>query len=292
MKPAPFDYLAPRSAEEAIGYLAQYGGDARLLAGGQSLIALLNLRLARPAALIDLGCCAELDYLRREGQWLIMGPMTRQSTAEHSPLVRAHCPLMARTMPFVGHPVIRNRGTIGGTLAHADRVAELPGVALALDATFTAQGPKGRRSIAAKDFFVDDLTTALAADEMLREVRFPVAAPACRSAFVEASNRHHDLAIVGIALQLDQVAEGRCAGARIAAVGLGPAPLRLRAAESRLIESPLDESAIADAAALSLEGIEPEDDLHAAAEYRRAVTPRLVEQALRMALATSQEQQA
>ena len=292
MKPAPFDYLAPRSAEEAIEHLAQYGGDARLLAGGQSLIALLNLRLARPAALIDLGCCAELDYLRREGQWLVIGPMTRQTTAEHSPLVREHCQLMARAMPFVGPPVIRNRGTIGGTLAHADRVAELPGVALALDASFIAQGPKGKRSIAATDFFVDDLTTALAADEMLREVRFPISAPTSRSAFVEASNRHHDLAIVGIALQLDEVIEGRCAGARIAAVGLGAAPVRLSEAERRLTEGRINDSTIADAAAMSLEGIEPDDDLHAAAEYRRMVTPRLVERALRMALAEGPERRA
>lgn len=284
MKPARFEYRAPRSAEEAVENLAQYGGEARLLAGGQSLIALLNLRLARPAALIDLGCCSDLDYMFREGQWLVVGPMTRQASVEHSATVCDLCPLITHAMPYVGHPVIRNRGTIGGTLAHADRVAELTAVAVALEANFVAQGLSGRRTITAADFFVDDLTTALKPDEMLREIRFPVAGPNSRFAFVEASNRHHDLATVGIAVRLDGLENGQCANARIVANGINPVPVRLTAAERRLAEGPIDDAAISEAAALCTSGVEPDGDIHASAEYRTAIMSRLVERALRSAL--------
>ena len=284
MKPASFDYLAPRSAEEAVDLLARHGGDARLLAGGQSLIPLINLRLARPTALIDLGCCPELDYIRRDGESLVVGPMTRQATVEHSPVVRAHCPLISQSMPFVGHPVIRNRGTIGGTLAHADRVAELTGVTVALGAVFIAQGPQGRRTIVAENFFVGDLTPDLRPDEMLREIRFPVRGANSRSAFVEASNRHHDLATVGIAIHLDAVANGRCGGASIAANGVAPVPVRLRSTERRLTDGLLDEAAIIEAAALCLSDVDPHQDLHARAEYREMVLPRLVEHGIRQAL--------
>lgn len=176
MRPIPFTYLVPRSVEEVIAQLASYGGDARLLAGGQSLIPLLNFRVSRPAALVDLGRCPELAYLQREGDWLVSGPMTRQATAEHSALVQENCPLLVKALRYLGPPTIRNRGTIGGTLAHADRVAELSGVALALGAEFVAQGPSGRRVISAENFFVGDLTNALNPDEMLREIRFPIAA--------------------------------------------------------------------------------------------------------------------
>ena len=284
MKPAPFDYVAPASAEEAVERLARYAGDARLLAGGQSLIALMNLRIARPAALIDLGRCPDLVYLREEVGWVVFGAMTRQATAEQSELVRERVPLIARTMPYLGHPTIRNRGTIGGTLAHADRVAELPGTAVALGAELVAQGPNGRRTIPAEQFFVGDLTTSLAPDEMLREARFPVAPANARCAFVEASNRHHDLAIVGIAAQLDLGADGGCKAARIAAIGVGPTPARLRRAEARLTAGRVDHDAIREAAELALEDAPAEGDLYASSAYRRRVTVGLVERALREAV--------
>jgi len=284
MKPAPFAYVAPASAEEAVATLARHAGDARMLAGGQSLISMMNFRIARPAVLIDLGRCPGLDTLERQDGHLVFGPMVRQSAAEHSALVRDLCPLMARTMPFLGHPTIRNRGTIGGTLAHADRVAELPGVALALDAEMIAQGPRGRRSIPAGAFFLGDLTTALEPDEMLREIRFPVAPAGVRTAFVEASNRHHDLALVGIAAQLELDAGGACRSARLAAVGIGPAPVRLRQSEARLIADPLTDAAIAETARLALDGVEPEGDMYATAAYRRRVMVGLVERAVREAL--------
>ena len=251
MKPAPFKYIAARSAEQAVAGLAAWQGSARLLAGGQSLIPLMNLRMARPAALIDLGTCEGLSYLRREGDWIAVGPMTLQAAVEHSPLIHECCPLVAKTMRYLGSPTIRNRGTIGGTLAHADRVAELPGVAVALRAQMIAQGPGGRRrTIPAEAFYVADLTTALQPDEMLREIRFPVAAKAHRCAFVEASNRHHDLATVGVAVSIEADTT------RIVAIGIGPTPVLL------------DGEA------------EAEGDFHASAEYRRRVLQGLVKRAL------------
>jgi aerobic carbon-monoxide dehydrogenase medium subunit len=283
MKPAPFTYVAPRSAEEAIHHLARYGGDARLLAGGQSLIALINLRIARPVALIDLGRCPELAYLKRDGDWLVSGPMTRQITVEHAPIVHECCPLIAKTMRFLGHPTIRNRGTIGGTLAHADRVAELPGVAVALGAVLVAEGPAGRRQIAAEDFFLGDLTTALRTDEMLREIRLPVARAGNRCAFVEASNRHHDLATVGIAATLDLGADGVCTRTRLAAVGIAAAPVRLRQSEARLDGHPIGAEAIREAAQCASE-VSVDADIHAGAYYRRRVLVGLVERALQQAL--------
>lgn len=283
MKPAPFEYLAPESDEHAVAALARYAGDARLLAGGQSLVPLLNLRMARPAALIDLGRCPGLDYIRLEGDALVVGPMTTQGAAERSELVRRAAPLVAQAMPYVGHPTIRNRGTVGGTLAHADRVAELPGVAVALEAEMVALGPKGQRSIPAGEFYLGDLTTALAPDEMLREVRFPVATAGSRSAFVEAGNRHHDLAIAGIAVQLELDHEGRAQSARVVAIGITGAPVRLQGAEACLRGSRLDDRAIVAAAGASLEGVEPEADTYASAAYRRHVIPGLVERALRAA---------
>jgi aerobic carbon-monoxide dehydrogenase medium subunit len=284
MKPAPFKYVAARSAEDAISHLSEYGGEARLLAGGQSLIPLMNFRVARPAALIDLRTCNDLSYLYREGDWLVTGPMTTQSTAEHSPLVRECCPLVSTTMRYLGHPTIRNRGTIGGTLAHADRIAELPGVAVALGAQMTAQGPTGRRTIEAEKFFIGDLTTALRPDEMLREIRFPVASSSHRSAFVEATNRHHDLAIVGVAVDLDLHPDGTCTGVRLAAVGVGPKPARLQHAEACLRSSRVDNKTISEAGGSSLEDVEFEDDVNASAAYRKHVMPGLVEQAVRAAL--------
>ncbi|MGH8736860.1 MAG: FAD binding domain-containing protein [Burkholderiales bacterium] len=280
MRPARFEYLAPSSAEEAIEQLARFAGDGRLLAGGQSLIPLMNLRLARPVALIDLGRCAELTYIERSGDWLAIGPMTRQTEVENSALVKECCPLLAKAMRYVGHPTIRNRGTLGGTLAHADRVAELPGVALALGAIMTAQGPRGSRMIAAAEFFVGDLATALEFDEMLREVRFPVSPANSASAFVEASNRHHDLATVGVAASLEFGPARQCRAASLAVVGVAPTPLRLAAAESRLRAGLFDSVAIAEASALAVKEVSVEGDFHASASYRQRALGGLLERAL------------
>lgn len=282
MKPATFKYVPAQSPEDAIEHLARYEGTARLLAGGQSLIPLMNLRIAKPTALIDLACCPDLSYIRREDGWLAIGPMTTQSEVEHSQLVKDCCPLVAATMRYLGSPTIRNRGTIGGTLAHADRVAELPGVAVAAGAELVAHGPGGRRTVRAEEFFIGDLATSLHPDEILREVRFPLASRHDRSAFVEARNRHHDLATVGIAVS-STVEDGSIHALRIAAVGVGPRPVRLHAAENSLIGVRPAEKSIAEASALALDDVAPEGDFHASAEFRSRVVRGLVQRALQQA---------
>jgi carbon-monoxide dehydrogenase medium subunit len=279
MKPARFVYFRPGTVSEAVAILERYEGNARLLAGGQSLLPLMNFRVAAPEALIDLGRCASVNGLGRDGDALVFGPMVRQATAETSDLVKACCPLITVTMPFLGSRTIRNRGTIGGTLAHADRSAELPAVALALDATMIAEGPHGQRAIAAKDFFVSDLTTSLEADELLREIRFPVMRPEHRFAFVEATNRHHDLALAGVAVIL-ALTGNRCERAALAVCGIGPKPTRLHAAERCLDGRTIGDSAIRAAGAASLHDVEFETDVHATAEYRRHALPGLVMRAL------------
>jgi len=283
MKPSRFEYFSPATAAEAVEILANFEGTARLLAGGQSLVPILNFRVFAPAALIDLNRCRGLDEIRKDGTLLVLGAMVRQSAAETSETIRACCPLLTATAPFLGPNAVRNRGTVGGSLAHADRVAELPAVAVALGATMVAEGPKGRRDIAADDFFLGDLTNSLAVDEMLREVRFPVSSPVQRFAFVEATNRHHDLALVGVALKLT-LRENRCEQAAIVVVGIGPKPTHLSASERSLVGNRLDADAVRNASALSIEGTEFESDPHTPASYRRHVLPALVERALLQAM--------
>jgi CO/xanthine dehydrogenase FAD-binding subunit len=283
LKPPRFTYLAPESPEAAVRYLSRYNGEARCLSGGQSLIPLMNFRLIQPAALIDLNRCPGLDYVRREDARLVIGPMTRQSTVEHSALVRTCCPLISKTMVYLGSPTIRNRGTIGGTIAHADRTAELPGVMLALEAELIAQGPDGLRTIPADEFFLGDLTTALKTDEMLREVRLPLSPDNSLCAFVETGNRHHDLALAGVAVHVELASDGSIGKARIVSIGIGPRPLRLDAAERTLIGARLDDEAIRHAAQFSLDGITFDGDIHATSNYRRAILPGLVARALRQA---------
>jgi carbon-monoxide dehydrogenase medium subunit len=291
LKPSRFKYIGPNSPEEAVGHLASYNGEARCLAGGQSLLPLMNFRLIRPEALIDLNRCPGLDYLRRDDGHLVVGPMTRQSTIEHSDLVRSCCPLISKTMIYLGSPTIRNRGTIGGTLAHADRTAELPAIAVALEAELIAQGPEGKRRIPAESFFRGDLSTDLRTDEMLREIRFPVSPHGSLSGFAEANNRHHDLALAGVAVYLLLDSNGAIGQARVVSIGIGPAPVRLKSAERALCGNRTDENSIRDAARLSLDGVEPDGDSHASADYRCAVLPRLVARALQQAVADGRRPQ-
>lgn len=284
LKPAKFKYIAPTSPEDVINHLTKYQGEARCLSGGQSLLPLMSYRLVRPAALIDLNRSPGLNYIDVETCYLAIGPTTTQAAAEHSADVRRHCPLICQALRFAGSPTIRNRGTIGGTLAHADRTAEMPAVAVALGATIVAQGPAGRRLIAAEDFFLGDLTTALQPDEMLREVQFPLSNEKRASAFVEASNRHHDLALVGIAIQLTLKERGIVREARIVCIGVGPRPIRLQQVEHALCTTDGSLDSIMNAADLSLQGIEIEGDIHASADYRSAILPGLVARALKQAM--------
>jgi carbon-monoxide dehydrogenase medium subunit len=279
MKPPPFEYRAPASAAEALALLARHGADARLLAGGQSLVPLLNFRLSAPAVIVDLNRTANLAYIREENGRVRLGAMTRQRTIEFSPLVKSRLPLLAEATRWVGHLPTRTRGTIGGSLAHADPAAEYPAVATALDAELVIRGVGGERIARPAEFFRGLMTTALEPGEMLAEVRLPVAQPNSGYAFEEFSRRHGDFAIVGIAAMV--VAEGeRCCQARLAACGAGPIPTRLRGAEEILESGGLSGRNIDDAAARAAELVDPGADLHASAEYRRHLTRVLTRRAL------------
>lgn len=281
MKPPVFEYCAPRSIEETFSLLKEHGDEGRVLAGGQSLVPLLNFRMARPSFLIDLNYCAEFSYLRREEDYIVVGAMTRQGEAEQSVLVREHCPLLHEALYYMGHPTIRNRGTVGGSLAHADPSAELPTVAMALNAQLVLQSADGRRTVTPEDFFIDSLVTSIETGEMLLEVRFPVRNANDRHAFVESGVRRADLAIAGVAAQVRVDDFGTCTAARIVALGGGARPMRLSSVEAKILgqrESIID---ILGAAAACNDDIDPTSDLQADAYYRRKLLRALTRDALR-----------
>ncbi|MBI4628596.1 MAG: xanthine dehydrogenase family protein subunit M [Candidatus Rokubacteria bacterium] len=283
MKPAQFDYHAPTSVDEALALLQRYAGDAKILAGGQSLVPLLNFRLSRPAALVDLNRIPALAYIKEEGGQVRLGAMTRQRTIEFSPVVKERLPLLGEATRWVGHLPIRTRGTIGGSIAHADPSAEYPAVLTALAGEVVARGPKGERVIAAKDLFQTYLTTSLGADEILVEVRIPAMPAGAGYALEEFARRHGDFAIVGIAAMI--VRQGpRCTMARLATAGAGPVPLRLRAAEEILERDGLGAAAIEAAARRAAELVSPDGDIHASADYRRHLTGVLTKRAITRAL--------
>ena len=283
MKPAKFDYHAPRTADEAVALLARYGGDAKVLAGGQSLMPILNFRLARPAALVDINRIPALAYIREDDGTLAFGAMTRQRTIEFSPVVAAKLPLLREATRWVGHLPIRSRGTIGGSIAHADPSAEYPAVLTALAGEVVVQGPRGRRTVKAADLFETYLTTTLAPEELVIEVRLPAMPAGAGFAFEEFARRHGDFAIVGIAAMIVR-AGGRCTAARLATAGAGPVPVRLRAAEEILERDGLGEAAIDAAAGRAAELVQPDADVHASAEYRRHLTRVLTVRAIKRAL--------
>jgi CO/xanthine dehydrogenase FAD-binding subunit len=250
VKPAPFDYVAPRSLDEAVGLL---GEEAKALAGGQSLVPLLNFRLARPDLIVDINCLSELDRLERDDGVLRIGALTRQSALERSDLVAAGWPLLSRAVRFVGHPQIRSRGTVGGSVAHADPAAELPVALAALDARFTARSPRGRRTLGAGELFIGPLTTALEPDELLIEIEVPSPPEGAGSAFVEHARTHGDFAIAGAAAV---VGRGHAA---VALLGAGPTPVRSAVAERALVDgaepeeaAPLAASSVEDGARRAL----------------------------------------
>ena len=277
MKPPPFQYLAPTSLDEALALRAHHGSDSLLLAGGQSLMPLLNLRIVSPTAVIDLGRVPELAGIRAENGSLAIGAMTRQREAERSPLVRERSQLLGQALARIAHPTIRNRGTIGGSLAHADPAAELPAVALALDAELVARSTRGERTIPASAFFQGFLTTALEPDELLTEVRLP--ADPGRCSIQEVTRRHGDFALVGVVAAVRSEG-GTIAGARLALLGAGPTVVRATEAEALLSGAPPTDSTFAAAAAAAASGLEPSSDVHATADYRRRAAAVLVRRAL------------
>jgi carbon-monoxide dehydrogenase medium subunit len=268
MKPAPFEYHRPASLAEAFDLLARYGDDGRLLAGGQSLVPALNMRLATPGALIDINRLPGLDAIRAAPEGLVIGALARHETLEHSALVRERAPLIAMAMPHVGHAAIRTRGTLGGSLALADPAAELPACAVALDATIRVASRQGRREVAAADFFRGVYTTALAPGEIVTEIVVPPAAPGWRAGFDEVVRRHGDFALAGLAARVRLVG-GAVEEARLVFFGVGTGPVRALGAE-RALAGRRAESGALGAAGRALDGdLDPPADIHGSAALRR-----------------------
>ena len=281
MKPPSFEYAAPNTVAEAVSLLQQHGGEAKILAGGQSLMPLLNMRFARPSALVDLRQVADLDGIREANGGLAIGAMTTKRAVERSELVKSRQPLLHGATLWIAHPQIRNRGTVGGSMAQADPAAEYPAVALALDAEFRAAGPGGERSIAAEDFFVTYLTTALDENEVLTEVRVPALPERTGWSIQEVARRHGDFAMVGAAVTVTLGGNGRCSDARVVLFGVGPTPLRARGVEQVVSGEAPGEAVFAEAGRKADEEIdEPLSDVHASAEYRRHLAQVLTRRGL------------
>lgn len=286
MKPPPFRYHAPTRLEEVLELLVRYGGDARPLAGGQSLVPALNFRLSQPGALIDLNRVSGLDHLEESADGsLRVGAMVRQRRLERHPLVQQQWPLIVEVLHHVAHPQIRNRGTVGGSLAHADPAAELPALALALDMTLTVQSPRGKRTLPAGQFFTGMFATAMAPDELLVEMQIPPLSPQAGWGFREVARRHGDYALVGAVAVLEVDAQHICRRARLALFSVGDGPVRAQKAEALLTGQAVSEQLIDQAAHLAAaEDIDPPGDIHASAAFRRFLARNIVADVLRQAL--------
>jgi aerobic carbon-monoxide dehydrogenase medium subunit len=284
MKPPRFEYLLPRSLDEALAMLAQHGEDAKVLAGGQSLVPLLNFRLVRPAYLVDVNDIPGLDAIRLDDGRLSLGAMIRQRAVERSALVRERCPLLADAMPQIGHVQIRNRGTVGGSLAHADPAGELPAVMAALDGELVVKSSRGERRLDAERFFVGYLTTAIEPNELLVEVRVPIAPARTGTAFLEVSRRHGDFALVGVAATVTLDEGGVCTACAIALTGVGPTPVVARDAARALIGVKPAVSAFEDVARRVAGPLSPDSDLHASSDYRKHLAGVLTRRALARAV--------
>jgi carbon-monoxide dehydrogenase medium subunit len=284
MKPAPFDYSAPTELEGAIQLLGRHGPEARPLAGGQSLVPLLNFRLARPSMVVDLNRIESLAYNRASDGALVVGALCRQRDLELDPEVMRRCPAIADALPLIGHVAIRNRGTIVGSLAHADPAAEWPALALLLEATIRIAGAGGEREVAARDFFTGVFATDLRPGELAVEATLPWPPPAAGSAFVEVARRHGDFALVGAGALLEMSPDRTIKDVRIVLSGVAATPVRASEAETALEGQRADNDAFAAAATTAAEGLQPADDIHAPAGYRRRAAQALVKRALLKAL--------
>jgi carbon-monoxide dehydrogenase medium subunit len=284
VKPAPFEYYRPRTLDEALALLAEHGGDAKPLAGGQSLIPAMNFRLATPAVLVDLNAIDGLAGIAAVAGELHIGGMTRQRALERNELVAAHAPLVAAAMPFIAHPAIRTRGTIGGSLAHADPAAELPAVMLALDARIELRSREGTRSVPAAAFSTGLFSTAIGAGELITSVAIPARPPRSGFAFDEIARRHGDFALAGAAAAVTLDDRGRCASARVAMLSVGEGPvLASRAARILVGQKPASEVIRAAAEASASGDIDPPGDIHASSQYRRRLAAVLLRRVLERA---------
>jgi aerobic carbon-monoxide dehydrogenase medium subunit len=285
VKPAAFEYFAPTSVSEALTLLEEYGDDVKVLAGGQSLVPLMNMRLARPAVIVDINQIASLDYVDGGLDGLRIGALTRQRTLEKSPLCRERAPLLHEATGYIGHAAIRTRGTVGGSIAHADPAAELPAVAVALGAELVVRGHDGERTLRPEEFFVTYLTTALAPSELLIEIRLPAWPSGAGWCFMEISRRHGDFALVGVACVVEMDAEGRCSDARLVLTGVGGTPhVSVVGQDALRGERPSEELFQQVQAVVSADpSLEPDADVHASSLYRKEVAGVMAKRALRVA---------
>ena len=280
MKPARFRYLRAASVDDALQALADNPA-AQILAGGQSLIAMMNLRLVKPACLIDINRVPDIGYIREDGDGVAIGALARHNDVKHAPLVQARCPLLTEAYESIAHHTVRNRGTLGGNLCHADPSSETPAVMVAVGATLVLRSVSGSREVAAEEFFLGTYETARRQDEMLVEIRLP-GRGADGWAFAEISNRHGDFAIAVIATTL-RLANGRCEAARVVASGVGEHAARLTQAEAALIGSEIDEASLDRAADAAGSAIDPHSDSHADAAYRLDAIAALTRRTVRRA---------
>jgi aerobic carbon-monoxide dehydrogenase medium subunit len=279
--PLAFDYEVAESVDHAIELLGQHGEEAKLLAGGHSLLPIMKLRLAAPAVLVDLGRLEELKYVRDEGDAIAIGAMTRHTDVEHNSLLREQCGLLAYTTSLVGDPQVRHRGTIGGSISHGDAASDLPSALLALEGQFVIRGSGGERTVAAGDFFKDYLETDLTPDEVLTEIRVPKLGSNAGWSYKKFNRRAQDWAVVGAAAVIER-SDGTISSARVGLTNMGSTPLRATAAEGAL--SGADASTVAEATQNADEGTSPSSDIAASSEYRRhlarVLSRRAVEEAL------------
>ena len=280
MKPAAFKYIVATSLEHALAAKADYGDEAKFLAGGQSLLPAMNFRLAQPAVLIDLNLLHDLNYLKDDGGKVRIGALTRYRNLEAEAAFLARCPLFADALPLIAHPQIRNRGTIGGNLSHADPASELPALAIAMKATFRIQSASGLRDVTAADFFLGLLTTTIRDDEMLVDIAFPAPNPNTGSAFMEIARRRGDYAIAGVAAAVTLDDDGKCNDARLALCGVGETPVDGSDAASALIGQAVTPDAIAAVVAHVRDMLDPSGSVHASADYQRHVAGVLTQRVL------------
>lgn len=285
MKPAPFEYYAPTTVEEALAHLAQHGYDAKVLAGGQSLVPTMNFRLAQPSVLVDLNRIPELFYIKpADDGGVRVGAMTRESQVEHDPLIAERAPLVFEAMPHIAHPQIRNRGTFGGCIAHADPAAELPAVSVAMSARFRIRNQAGERWVPADEFFIGFFTTVMQPDDLLVEIALPPLPPRSGCSFQEIARRHGDYALVGVAATVVLDHNDQCQQARLVFLSVGEGPVgAVQAAETLQGQVPTTEAIEAAAEAAASADVDPGSDIHASADYRRHLVKVLARRSLTQA---------
>jgi carbon-monoxide dehydrogenase medium subunit len=288
MIPAQFEYVAPKTLEDALRLVERHGDEAKILAGGHSLLPLMKLRLAQPRYVIDIGRLRNMNYIREENGHIAIGALTTHAEIESSTLLRAKCPLLAETAAVIGDAQVRNRGTLGGSLAHADPAADYPAAALALDVEIVAASTAGTRTIPVAEFFVDMLTTTLRPGEILSQLRVAPLTPQTGTAYEKLHQPASGFAIVGVAARITLGKEGTIEEAAIGVTGLGPKAFRAAAAEKILRGKKVSEKLFGEAARYTAQGIEPLSDLHASADYRREMAAVYTRRALERALTRAQ----